>query len=408
LILLSKLADHRSIERVMHFWIGKLRPHDPEWRRIQRFSAASSGLARPKTAATRQSTELRQSVAFRNKYIVLNILGRDWSLEFCRQTIDRGCGVGVTDSANLPLYAASIVISIKRIGAMKQILVGGAVAVAMLSASNALAADLAARPYTKAPVVAAIVYDWTGFYIGGNAGYSWGRANTDGNLSGTQNVSIFRTAGPNLISSTNTVLATAPLTGRADVNGFIGGAQVGYNWQRGSWLFGLEADIQGSDERGSADVCLVAGCAIGTGILTANYKLDWFGTVRGRIGFLPTERLLLYATGGLAYGELSATAPLVPLSWGSTRAGWTVGAGAEAALDRNWSVKLEYLYMDLGNVGSSGATATTAVNQLNTPQQGFNTITTTTLTSAFRTKFTDNIVRVGVNYRFGGPVVARY
>jgi outer membrane immunogenic protein len=291
---------------------------------------------------------------------------------------------------------------------MKQILVGGAVAVAMLSASNALAADLAARPYTKAPVVAAIVYDWTGFYIGGNAGYSWGRANTDGNLSGTQNVSIFRTAGPNLISSTNTVLATAPLTGRADVNGFIGGAQVGYNWQRGSWLFGLEADIQGSDERGSADVCLVAGCAIGTGILTANYKLDWFGTVRGRIGFLPTERLLLYATGGLAYGELSATAPLVPLSWGSTRAGWTVGAGAEAALDRNWSVKLEYLYMDLGNVGSSGATATTAVNQLNTPQQGFKTITTTTLTSAFRTKFTDNIVRVGVNYRFGGPVVARY
>ena len=84
---------------------------------------------------------------------------------------------------------------------MKQILVGGAVAVAMLSASNALAADLAARPYTKAPVVAAIVYDWTGFYIGGNAGYSWGRANTDGNLSGTQNVSVFRTAGPNLVSS---------------------------------------------------------------------------------------------------------------------------------------------------------------------------------------------------------------
>lgn len=70
-----------------------------------------------------------------------------------------------------------------------------------------LAADLAPRLYTKAPVVAAVVYDWTGFYIGGNAGYSWGRASADGTLTGTQNVSVFRTAGPDLISSTNTVLA---------------------------------------------------------------------------------------------------------------------------------------------------------------------------------------------------------
>jgi outer membrane immunogenic protein len=288
---------------------------------------------------------------------------------------------------------------------MNRILIAGAT-IASLLTTNALAADLAPRPYTKAPVVAAVVSDWTGFYIGGNAGYSWGRASTDGTLTGTQNVSVFRTAGPDLISSTNTVLAALPLTGRANVNGFIGGGQAGYNWQRGTWLFGLEGDIQYSDERGRAEVCLVAGCAIGTGILTANYKLDWFGTARGRVGFLPTDRVLLYATGGLAYGHLSATAPL--LSWGSTRAGWTVGAGAEAAIDRNWSVKLEYLYMDLGNVGSSGASATGVVNQLNTPGIGFNTVTTTTLTSAFRTKFTDNIVRVGLNYRFGGPVVAKY
>lgn len=289
---------------------------------------------------------------------------------------------------------------------MKRILITGA-AIATLLTTNALAADLAPRPYTKAPVVA-VVYDWTGFYIGGNAGYSWGRASTDGTLTGTQNVSVFRTAGPDLLSSTNTVLAALPLTGRANVDGFIGGGQAGYNWQRGTWLFGLEGDIQYSDQRGSADVCLVAGCAVGTGILTANYKLDWFGTVRGRVGFLPTERILLYATGGLAYGHLSATAPLIPLSWGSTRAGWTIGAGAEAAIDRNWSVKLEYLYMDLGDVGSSGASATGVVNQLNTPLLGQNTVTTTTLTSSFRTKFTDNIVRVGLNYRFGGPVVAKY
>jgi outer membrane immunogenic protein len=170
----------------------------------------------------------------------------------------------------------------------------------------------------------------------------------------------------------------------------------------------LEADIQGSDERGSADVCIVAGCATGTGILAANYKLDWFGTARGRVGFLPTERVLIYATGGLAFGELSATAPLIPLSWGSTRAGWTLGAGVEAAIDNNWSVKLEYLYMDLGSIGSSGTSATTVTNALNTPTPGFNTVTTTTLASAFNTHFTDNILRVAVNYRFSGPVVARY
>jgi outer membrane immunogenic protein len=147
---------------------------------------------------------------------------------------------------------------------------------------------------------------------------------------------------------------------------------------------------------------------LGTTVFTANYKLDWFGTARGRVGFLPTERVLLYATGGLAFGHLSASAPLIPLSWGSTRAGWTVGAGVEAAIDRNWSVKLEYLYMDLGDIGSSGASATTVTDALNTPTARFHTVTTTTLTSAFNTRFTDNILRVGVNYRFSGPVVAKY
>jgi outer membrane immunogenic protein len=277
--------------------------------------------------------------------------------------------------------------------------------------SAASAADLAARPYTKAPVIVEPGYNWSGFYIGGNVGYSWGRERTDGTLAGTQSVSVFRTGPPPFLLPgfpVTTALATQSLIGRADMNGVIGGGQIGYNWQASKWLFGLEADFQGSDERATADVCTVAGCPLGSSVLTANYKLDWFGTARGRVGFLATDRVLLYATGGLAYGHLAANAPLVPLSWGSTRAGWTVGAGAEAAIDRNWSVKVEYLYMDLGNIGSSGATATTATNALNTPSQGFNTVTTTTLTSAFTTRFTDNIVRVGVNYRWGGPVIARY
>jgi outer membrane immunogenic protein len=286
----------------------------------------------------------------------------------------------------------------------------GIATIALVVATGASAADLAPKMYAKAPIIPPVLYDWNGFYIGGNAGYSWGRAKTDGNLTGTQSVSVFRTAGPSLLPGfpVVTTLATLPLTGRANVNGFIGGGQAGYNWQRGTWLFGLEADIQGSDERGSADVCIVAGCAIGTGILTANYKLDWFGTARGRVGFLPTDRVLLYATGGLAYGHLSASTPLIPLNWGSTRAGWTVGAGAEVALDHNWSFKVEYLYMDLGNVGGSSLSATTITNALNTPSVALNTVTTTTTTAAFSTRFTDSLVRVGVNYRFGGPVVAKY
>jgi outer membrane immunogenic protein len=116
---------------------------------------------------------------------------------------------------------------------------------------------------------------------------------------------------------------------------------------------------------------------------------------------------LLYATGVWLTAKLSATAPLIPLRWGSTRAGWTVGAGAEVALDHNWSFKVEYLYMDLGNIGGASATPTTVTNALNAPSTALNTVTTTT-TAAFNTHFTDNLVRVGVNYRFGGPVVAKY
>jgi outer membrane immunogenic protein len=291
---------------------------------------------------------------------------------------------------------------------MKRIFLGVAAIASLLSAS-AMAADLAPKMYTKAPPPV-VLYDWNGFYVGGNVGYSWGSAKTDGSDTGTVSVSQFRTAGPTLVAGFPVVtpFATLPLWGRSNVNGVIGGGQLGYNWQRGSWLFGLETDIQGSGERGSSDVCTIAGCPAGSTLLTANYKLDWFGTARGRVGFLPTDRVLLYATGGLAYGHLSADSPLIPLTWGSVRAGWTVGAGAEVALDPNWSFKVEYLYMDLGNIGGTSASATTITNALNTPSAGFNTVTTTSTTATFNTHFTDNIVRVGVNYRFGGPVVAKY
>ncbi len=292
---------------------------------------------------------------------------------------------------------------------MKRTLIASAAFASLLVATSAFAADLPV--YTKAPPVA-VVYDWTGYYIGTNVGYSFGRGSTDGNITGTQNVSVFRTAGPTLVSSVNTALPTLPLTGRADVNGFIGGGQLGYNWQRDQWVFGLEGDIQFSNERGSGDVCTVAGCPAGSFQFTRDYKLDWFGTARGRVGFLPAERILLYATGGLAYGGFSGSSWTLPMNigtWSSTNVGWTVGAGAEAALGSNWSIKFEYLYMDLGHAGGSSATVVNATNAANTPSAGFNTTTTQTLANVFNTKFTDNIVRVGLNYKFGGgAIVAKY
>jgi outer membrane immunogenic protein len=137
---------------------------------------------------------------------------------------------------------------------MKRLLMGIA-AVTSLLATSALAADLPAKVYTKAPVYVDPGYNWSGFYIGGNLGYSWGRAATDGTQTGTQSVSEFTGITNVLLPGfpVVTALATTPVTARANVNGVIGGGQAGYNWQRGTWLFGLETDIQGSDERGSAD-----------------------------------------------------------------------------------------------------------------------------------------------------------
>jgi outer membrane immunogenic protein len=280
---------------------------------------------------------------------------------------------------------------------MKRTLIASVAFVSLLGATNASAADLP----VKAPAVAAVIFSWTGPYIGTNLGYSWGRGSTDGTETGT------RTVVGNLVPTTVTPLAF-PLSGRADVNGFIGGGQLGYNWQSGMWVFGLEGDIQLSNERGSGDVCTVAGCPVGSTVFTRDYQLDWFGTARGRVGFLPAERMMLYATGGLAYGHFTGSSLMGAAgtnaldlgSWSRTQAGWTVGAGVEAALGGNWSVKFEYLYMDLGHVGGSTFTTTTVAP----------VGTTTALTNVFNTRFTDNIFRVGVNYRFGGPeaIVAKY
>jgi outer membrane immunogenic protein len=267
-----------------------------------------------------------------------------------------------------------------------------AVAVVSLTVGSAMAADLKPRVYTKAPVMAP-VFSWTGFYIGLNGGYSWGRSNTDFTITGVPAGSVSQ-----------------------NLNGWLGGGQIGYNWQVSpTWVFGLEADIQATGQKGTFNfstppICpvftvAVLPCVTGSG--SVEQKLPWFGTLRGRIGVTPTPTWLLYATGGLAYGEIDTNAtftgatafpggPVIATttavaSSNTTRAGWVVGGGAEWAISGPWSAKLEYLFMDLGTVNTSFA------------GPGPFTLVTTS------SRITDNIVRVGINYRIGGnPSVARY
>jgi len=261
---------------------------------------------------------------------------------------------------------------------MKRLLIGITAATSLL-ATSAFAADLPVRTYTKAPVYVEPVYNWTGFYLGGNIGYSWGRSNDTSTLTNA--------AGTVLLATSD----------KTDLNGIVGGGQIGYNWQMQSWVWGLEADIQGTGEKGSRAFSFTP--IINVAVLPAipfalTQKIDWFGTVRGRAGILVSPKVLLYATGGLAYGEVNSSETvgvLVPsaFSKSSTNVGWTVGAGIEGAIGGSWTAKLEYLYVDLGTASGSFTLPSTNI-------------------ISYSSKITDNIVRVGINYRFDSAVVAKY
>jgi outer membrane immunogenic protein len=228
---------------------------------------------------------------------------------------------------------------------MKKVLLASACLFAL--AAPASAADLAARPYTKAPVAMASVYNWTGFYLGVVGGGAWENSNSP------------RMQG-----------------------GFVGGT-AGYNWQTGNVVFGVEADGAWADVNASAaGVVVVPGVGGIPASLTS--KTDAMGTVRGRIGWA-VSNVLLYGTGGYAWIDNKLTATLGGLSVSDSKfhSGWTVGAGVEAFFAPQWSVKGEYLYRSLGGESYFGGAIPTGTLNLHT-------------------------VQVGVNYHFGGPVVAKY
>lgn len=215
-------------------------------------------------------------------------------------------------------------------------------AAALVAASAAHAADLPGRGAAIAPAPAFTQYapfSWTGFYAGLNAGYGWGSFNR----------------------------ASSTIMGKA--SGGVLGAQLGYNYQFGSIVAGLEGDANWSGQSGSRAT-----------VVATRGSLDWFGTLRGRVGFA-AERALIYGTAGYAGGEVKATVvnpgpPAVVESTSAWRNGWALGAGIEYAFTNSISAKAEYLYMNLGSKTLFPATLP---------------VTST---------FTNSVVRAGVNYHF--------
>jgi outer membrane immunogenic protein len=291
---------------------------------------------------------------------------------------------------------------------MKKVLLGAAALVA-IGAAPALAADLPAPVYTKAPPPVVAIYDWTGFYAGANVGYSWGQWNA------TSNQGIFN------FEST---------TAKPKPDGWLGGIQAGYNRQFSNpWVLGIEADIQGTGEKasqawtdpgvapttcppgffGTPPNCIPPAQSFipqrpgaGPAALSSTWNFPWFGTIRGRVGVTPDaeRKWLLYVTGGLAVGESDYSfswsnpggAPgrqAYGMSNNQTLWGWAVGGGVEGALWGNWTAKAEYLYVDLGT-------------------QSIYTTDVDGAPFSVQNKVRDQIFRVGVNYRFAGPVVAKY
>lgn len=257
--------------------------------------------------------------------------------------------------------------------------------------------SVAADGPVKAPMIKP-AYNWTGFYIGGNAGYGWGgRTNPD--MSATENP-------PGMIGIvTYLTLPGGNVFPNLSPDGFIGGGQIGFNWQSpGSrWVLGIEADFQGADIKDGATA--LARPALGFPFNeTLSLDLNWFGTVRGRTGYAfgASGNWLAYATGGLAYGHVKSSVDwtrvspsaltIFSASASETLVGWTAGAGLEYAFG-NWSFGAEYLYYDLGD------TSVTA-NSLVTGASG-------TLTAV--QEVNGHIVRAKLNFRLGqDSVIAKY
>lgn len=253
------------------------------------------------------------------------------------------------------------------------------VSLAVLTTASAFAADLPSRrapaPYIAPPPV----FTWTGFYVGLNAGASFSVNNNNQN----NNFGLFAATG-------NPIFLTNNNNNQNNV-GFVGGGQIGYNWQTGPVVFGLEADAQYRSNIGGNN----GNNFFGGG--NNNNNGGFYGTARGRLGYSITPMFMIYATGGAAFGNVANNNGFNPFFFGNNnnggnfRVGYAVGGGLEYAFAPNWSMKAEALYNDLGRGNNGGGFGFGGGNNQ-------------------RNQFV--VARLGVNYRFNwgatAPVVARY
>jgi outer membrane immunogenic protein len=273
----------------------------------------------------------------------------------------------------------------------------------------ASAADLApalAPVYTKAPVAAPT--SWTGFYAGVSGGYGWGNGGTILSADpGFCNPGIGAcTNGSAATATANAVPANFPIDG---TGGILGGT-LGYNFQINRVVLGIETDfswahIEGSDAQTALAPLPIDHAFLFNGSGTSSSSMDTFGTLRARLGYTPVDPLLLYVTGGLAYGQVSSSTSVTETLTGAPppfptfntivgsaseyRLGSTVGAGGEWRVTPNWSVKAEYLYYDLGTVNYGVGTIS-----------GVTPPPCCTAAVSGAADFKGSIVRVGVNYQF--------
>ena len=310
---------------------------------------------------------------------------------------------------------------------MKKHLPSFAAALLLATSGSALAADLATKKAPPAPLPTPM---WKGFYVGLNAGGIWSN-------SGSSNVTTYPVLGDLASNPANTSYYSS-LNGSLNIgstNGFIGGGQLGYNWQPGylnnNLVFGFEADIQGVISTGRTTRTFSNIAPVGNGgrvlnSMNANGNMDFFGTVRGRLGYLVMPNLLVYGTGGLAYGNVSYSVNLAQYGLNSTgvlnqlavgsnyysnvQVGWTAGGGAEWMFMPNWSAKVEYLYYDLGGnslqvTTTGGRVGTGAGSPISAAGAGQYT------NSTISGHPTGNLVRAGVNYHMNlspSAIVAKY
>jgi outer membrane immunogenic protein len=241
-------------------------------------------------------------------------------------------------------------------------------------------------------------YNWTGFYVGGNVGGQWGNADL--------NTSTIWTPAGYFAASSVPAINTVGAQG-VNSSSVTGGFTAGYNWQVNHAVLGLEGDINYFGFKGSATGSALYPCCAPTGFtVSSQVSADWLATIRGRIGFLAAPTWLLYATGGAAISEVKGnfnftdtfSAATESAAIRDTRLGWTAGVGTEYAFGGGWSLKAEYLYVDLGRATATSTNLVGFAGTLPFPSSVF----------THSVDIKSNIVRVGVNYKFGGPVVARY